>query len=124
MSIGGASVAVESVAAEGLGAVLSGALTMALDSSAGAKPEEAGGSGVGLGADRVEPPDRGAAAAGAGFGVTGLGDADGPALGSAAVRGAAGDAGAWTGTTARSDSVDAAVKPPSERPNGNTIVEV
>src|SRR5690242_21149293 len=45
MSMAGAN-AVESITASGLGAGLGGAVTIARDSSAGAKPDEAGGSGA------------------------------------------------------------------------------
>ena len=46
MSIAGAIVALESVAASDLDASLGAVATMARDSSAGAKPDEAGGSGA------------------------------------------------------------------------------
>jgi hypothetical protein len=124
MSIAGGATALESAAAAWAGGF--GGATIARGSSAGAKPDDAGGSGV-LSAERVADALEGAAVA-TGFGA-GLG-----AGGSAAVaeRGFAvgvtgGEAMGWervrTGTMGRSAIVEAAVKPPSVRPNGNTSVE-
>src|SRR5262245_2313262 len=130
MSMAGAR-AVESVTASGLGVGLSGAVTIARDSSAGAKPDEAGGSGAS--ATTGEP------ASGSPAGVEGaLGDdvrGDSGRVGvdvlvwtwvpvwAGAGVAAADGAAVRTGTTGRSAIVEAALNPPSSRPKENTVVE-
>src|SRR5689334_6703586 len=130
MSMAGAN-AVESITASGLGAGLRGAVTIARDSSAGAKPDEAGGSGASATAgDPVKGTAAGvdgalgdkargdSARAGVGVVIVTCGSAR---VGTAA---ASGDgAVVRTGTTGRSAIVEAALNPPSCRPKENTVVE-